>query len=79
MRFALIDRRKRHFPSIAYVGCLGSDKAAISPGGVGKPPAANATTWCGLVGLCPVEQTYGSPRMSRELRDSGLAVLVVIA
>src|SRR5437764_10946807 len=38
--------RKRNSPSTACAACLVSAKAAILPGEVGWPAAANATTWC---------------------------------
>ena len=38
--------RKRNSRSIACAACLVSAKAAISPGEVGWPAAANVTTWC---------------------------------
>src|SRR6266513_2779027 len=38
--------RKRNSPSTACAACLVSVKAAILPGEVGWPAAANATTWC---------------------------------
>ena len=47
MRFALVEGAKAEFPpSIACAVCLVLAKAAISPGEVGWPAAANATTWC---------------------------------
>ena len=46
MRFALIDAAKAQFPAPACAACPASAKAAISPGEVGQPAAANATTWC---------------------------------
>src|SRR5215208_2694389 len=38
--------RKRNSPSTACAACSASAKAATSPGEVGQPAAANATTWC---------------------------------
>src|SRR3954464_10635359 len=38
--------RKRNSPSTACAACSVSAKAAISPGEVGQPAAANAMTWC---------------------------------
>ena len=46
MRFALIDGAKAQFPVHRLCACLVSAKAAILPGEVGWPAAANATTWC---------------------------------
>ena len=70
--------RKRNSPSTAYAACLVLAKAPISPGGAGQPAAANVTTWCcwHMSGrpLPLSNSTYGSPRMTRELRDSGLTV-----
>ena len=38
--------QKRNSRSTACAACSASAKAAISPGEVGQPVAANATTWC---------------------------------
>src|SRR3954466_5433942 len=38
--------QKRNSWSTACAACSASAKAAISPGEVGPPAAANATTWC---------------------------------
>ena len=35
-----------HSPSPAYAACSALAKAAIAPGEVGQPAAANVTTWC---------------------------------
>jgi putative transposase len=75
--------RKRNSPSTAGAACSASAKAAMSPGEVGPPAAANATTRQrdDRVLLAHVRSafalsngTYGSPRMTRELQDAGLVV-----
>ena len=72
--------RKRHSPSIAYVGCLGSAKARYF---AWRSRPACRRQRDDMVLLAHVRSafalsnsTYGSPRMTRELRDSGLAGII---
>lgn len=82
MRFALIDRAKAEFPVHRLYLCLVLVKADILAGALGQPAAANVTTWCcwrmsGRPLPCrtaPMAVPNDAPRMTRELRDSGLAV-----
>src|ERR1700694_3234267 len=67
--------RKRNSPSIACAVCLVLVRAAISPGRVGQPVAAKVVLLAHVRSAFALSNsTYGSPRMTRELRDSGLTV-----
>jgi transposase-like protein len=71
-------RRRRSFPCSAHARSSASVRAVTSPGRSVRPAVGRATTWCCLrMSAQPSPYpggTYGSPRMTYELRDQGLAI-----
>src|SRR5271156_4067274 len=69
-------RRRRNSPSSVSARFLASARAAILPGRIDRPAVDRMRTWCCWpIFARPLHcRTYGSPRMTRELRDDGITI-----
>ena len=78
MKFSSSMRRKRTSPSRACARFSMSARAATSPGALVQPARASGRIWSSWpTSARPLpsrNDTYGSPRMTRELQDEGLTM-----